>query len=238
MEPTKLESMREAGSVLREAFSLIFFLLSPGKNLEELDLEVGRFLAGRRAISGLRLLGFPFNMCVSIDYEVIQGYPNRVLTDTDIVSIDMSILCKGVYVDKARTITMPNATPIKQELEQLANNLVGNVVPHLKAGLMVGEVGGLVQKFLEPKPKFRACRYLNGHGIGDHIHEEPLIPNYDNGSQVKLVEGQFITLEPIVYGYPMRKLFFDDKWTITSDELSAHAEDTIYIKKDGAEVLT
>lgn len=234
----KYEAMRKAGGVLRDAFSLIFYYIKPGADLERIDVEVGKFLADRRAISGLKLVGFPYNMCASIDYEVIQGYPNRVLQDDQIISIDMSILCCGVFVDKAKTTVMPSADRIKIELSSVVNSVVSNVVVDLRAGISLNEVGTKIKSILQTNRRFRACNYFHGHGIGDQMHEEPMVPNYDNGSQELLYAGQFITIEPVVYGYPLRRLFFDQKWTITSDELSAHAEDTIYINKDGAEVLT
>jgi methionyl aminopeptidase len=234
----KYEIMKEAGGVLREAFGLIFYYLKPGVNLEDIDYEVGKYLASKKAISGLKLIDFPFNMCASIDYEVIQGYPNRVVQEDHIISIDMSILYRGVYVDKARTVTMPSADQSKKDLTSVVNSVVSAVVPNLRSGVTLSKVGSLIQGILESNKGFRACNYFHGHGVGDYLHENPMIPNYDNGSSELLQEDQFITLEPIVYGYPLRRLFFDHKWTITSDELSAQAEDTVYINKEGAEILT
>jgi len=230
--------MKKAGGVLREAFSLIFYYLVPGADLEKIDLEVGRFLSSKKAISGLRLVGFPYNMCASIDYEVIQGYPNRVLQDNQIVSVDMSILCCGVFVDKARTIALPSADILKHQLADTVNSVVPITATGLRAGVSLNNVGKRIKDILESDRRFRACNYFHGHGIGNFMHEEPMVPNYDNGSEETLHDGQFITIEPVVYGYPLRRLFFDHRWTITSDELSAHAEDTVYIRKDGAEVLT
>lgn len=234
---TKYELMREAGSILREAFSLIFYNIEVGANLEDIDLEVGHYLASYKAVSGLRVVGFPYNMCASLDYEVIQGYPNRVLQKDQIVSIDMSILYKGVYVDKAKSISMPEASPLKVDLTDRVNGILPAIKPHLRAGIRTGYVGELISGTLTGT-SYCTCRYLGGHGIGDDLHENPKIPNYDDGSEDILCEGQFITIEPIIYGYPLRCLSFEDKWTITADELSAHAEDTIYIGKDFIEVLT
>jgi methionyl aminopeptidase len=235
---TKYEIMKEAGGVLREAFGLIFYCIKPGVNLEDIDDEVGKFLADRKSISGLKLVGFPFNMCASIDHEVIQGYPNRVISDDQIISIDMSILYKGVFVDKAHTTVMPSAGDLKRDLTETVQRVIPTVTKNLRSGIKLGEVGGQIANILESSKRFVSCNYLHGHGIGDDMHEEPVVPNYDNKSEELLHDGQFITIEPIVYGYPLRRLFFDHRWTITSDELSAHAEDTIYINNEGAEILT
>jgi methionyl aminopeptidase len=235
---TKYEIMKEAGGVLREAFGLIFYNLRVGKHLDVLDLEVGRFLADRGSISGLRLAGFPFNMGVSIDHEVVQGYPDRVVQDDHIISVDMSICYKGLFVDKALTVVMPSAEPLKHELAGVVMGAVPSVLDKVYAGICIGDLGALIQGVLEQNPKFKACNYFHGHGIGDDMHEAPMIPNYNNKSTERINEGQFITIEPIVYGYPIRRLFFDHRWTITSDELSAHAEDTVYIQNKGIEVLT
>ena len=233
----KYELMKEAGGILRDAFSLIFYKIKPGANLENIDAEVGQYLADNKAISGLRLVGFPYNMCASLDFEVTQGYPNRVLQEDQIVSIDMSILYKGVYVDKARTVSMPSADPTKVDLADRVHRVLPMIQPHIRPGIVTGYVGKLISDTLLGT-KYCTCRYLGGHGIGDNMHENPKIPNYDDGSKDVLLEGQFVTIEPIIYGHPLRCLSFDHKWTITSDEVSAHAEDTICIKKDSIEVLT
>lgn len=234
---SKYELMLEAGGVLREAFGLIFYGLKPGANLENIDLEVGRYLSDKKAISGLKLMGFPYNMCASLDYEVIQGYPNRVLQEDQIVSIDMSILYKGVYVDKAKSICMPLSSSLKFSLVKNVDAILPTIQNELKSGVRTGFVGGLISSTLSGTG-FSSCRYLSGHGIGGELHEEPKIPNYDNGSMDLLEEGQFFTVEPIIYGYPLRRLYFDHEWTITSDELSAHVEETVYMNKNGIEVLT
>ena len=237
-DTTKHILMKEAGGVLREAFSLIFYSLRVGADLEDIDLEVGRYLAGKRAISGLRLVGFPYNMFASINYEVVQGYPNRIISEGDSISIDMSILYRGVYVDKALSVVMPSAEPVKYDLADAANDVLVKINPGVRVGLQLRELGSLIKKSVETCDSFRSCDYFHGHGIGDFMHEEPMVPNYDNMVEDPLREGQFITIEPVVYGRPFRRLFFDDKWTITSDELSAHSEDTIYVTKEGIEVLT
>ena len=103
----KYEIMKKAGAILREAFSLIFYDLRAGSDLEKIDQDVGKFLLGKRALSALKLVGFPYNMSASLDYEVVQGYPNRILTDSHLVSIDMSIFYSGFYVDKAMTLATP-----------------------------------------------------------------------------------------------------------------------------------
>jgi methionyl aminopeptidase len=233
----KYKIMREAGGILRDAFGLIFCRLVPGVNLEHVDREVERYLSSRRALSGLKLIGFPYNISASLDHEVIQGYPNRILQEGQIVSIDMSILYKGVYVDKAKSIAMPLASPLKKQLANTVNHILPNIEAHLKSGVRLGAVGHLISSSLSDTV-FSSCKHLCGHGIGDELHQEPVVPNYDDGSKELLKEGQFITIEPVIYGYPLRRLFYEHEWTITSDEISAHAEDTVYITKKGIEVLT
>ena len=81
-------------------------------------------------------------------------------------------------------------------------------------------------------------RDLTGHGIGKKVHEDPSIPNYDNGVGVILAEGMTLAIEPMVaagdYALNMQG------WHITTrDHLpSAHYENTILVTRDGYEVLT
>jgi methionyl aminopeptidase len=238
MTKIKYELMKEAGSILRDAFGLVFYYLIPGVNLEKIDREIGSFLSSKWAVSAQKLIGFPFNVCISVNHEVIQGYPNKILSEEDIVSVDMTLLYKGVYVDKARTVTMPSADKEKQKLSSVVSQALFDTIPFITPTTPIGDIGRRISNSVEGNAPFNTCHYFHGHGIGDRMHENPMIPNYDNGSMEVLGSGKFVTVEPIIYARPFRRLFFDHQWTITSDELSAHAEETVYITNDGVEVIT
>ena len=65
-----------------------------------------------------------------------------------------------------------------------------------------------------------------GHGVGNHLHEDPDVPNYgrkDTGPILK--EGMVIAVEPMLNLGTPDVYVLDDKWPVL-------------ITKDGYEILT
>ena len=88
---------------------------------------------------------------------------------------------------------------------------------------------------------FSVVRAFVGHGVGEHLHEEPSVPNYGTpGKGPRLVKNMTIAVEPMVNmgTYDVRVL--RDGWTtVTADgKLAAHYENSILITDGEAEILT
>ena len=84
-------------------------------------------------------------------------------------------------------------------------------------------------------------RELVGHGVGEKLHEDPMVPNYGKyNSGVVLQEGMTLAIEPMSTLGKRDVVLEDNDWTVsTYDGLaSAHYENTVLITKDGVEILT
>ncbi len=91
------------------------------------------------------------------------------------------------------------------------------------------------------KRGYSVVREFVGHGIGQHLHESPQIPNYGPpGKGVKLKPGMVLAVEPMINAGGPEVEMLEDQWTaVTRDrKLSAHFEHTIAITEDGPEILT
>ena len=80
-----------------------------------------------------------------------------------------------------------------------------------------------------------------GHGIGQHLHEKPEVPNYGRrGTGLKMMEGLVIAIEPMINLGKAAIWQLNDGWTIkTKDGLaSAHFEHTIAVRKGKADILS
>lgn len=80
-----------------------------------------------------------------------------------------------------------------------------------------------------------------GHGIGNHLHEDPTVYNYrTRGRSGKLVAGMAICIEPMVIAGDSTSAVLDDEWTVVTVEGTdaAHWEHTVAIGKHGISVLT
>ena len=99
-----------------------------------------------------------------------------------------------------------------------------------------------VQTCALPISGFGVVRALVGHGVGQHVHEEPQLPNFGPaGKGVKLQAGMVLALEPMItVGSYEVEFDASDGWTVrTADgSLAAHVEDTILITDTAPEILT
>ena len=88
---------------------------------------------------------------------------------------------------------------------------------------------------------FSVVRDFVGHGIGRDMHEAPQIPNFGKpGQGPRLAAGMTLAIEPMVNlgGHGVRVL--GDRWTVVTVDgrPSAHAEHTVAVGLDRAEILT
>jgi len=84
-------------------------------------------------------------------------------------------------------------------------------------------------------------REFVGHGIGQHLHESPQIPNYGPpGKGVRLRPGMVLAIEPMINAGRPDVEILEDQWTaVTLDrKISAHFEHTVAVTENGPEILT
>ena len=173
--------------------------------------------------------------------QVVHGIPaNRIVNDTDLVSVDCGAEVNGYYCDSAYTYLMAGA---KVEVEQLCTVTKRSLfigIDHATFGSRTGDIGYAIQTYVEQN-KYHIVRELVGHGVGKGLHEDPEVPNYGKrGTGPKLLEGLVIAIEPMV-NLGTRKIHqLNDGWTIaTSDKSpSAHYELMVAINKEKPDVLS
>jgi methionyl aminopeptidase len=185
--------------------------------------------------------GFPANLCVSVNDEIVHGIPGeRVLQDGDIVSLDFGAIFNGFQGDAAVTVGVGKISSPARRLIEITRGALeaGIAVAHPEARL--GDISAAIQNHAESKG-YKVVREYTGHGIGREMHEEPHIPNFGlPGMGPVLKKGMALALEPMVNTGDWRTRLGDDSWTVfTADgSLSAHFEHTIAITDGEPEVLT
>jgi methionyl aminopeptidase len=229
----------DAGAILKEAFDIAIDLVRPGIAKCEVNEVMSRFLKKHYAVSGLKLQGFLGDISISTNYQVVNGIPDKsIIMDGDLVSLDMSILCKGVFVDKAVSFCVGEATQDKLNLCRCARFALLNGALALCSGVTTGFVGASIAAVVY-QFGFTPAHQFSGHRIGNLAHMLPLIPNFNDSSKDILEEGWCIAVEPVVFKDTDYRIFHTDGGdTLSSSSLSAHFEDTYIIHKDRAEVVT
>jgi len=234
--------MRQAGRIVAIVLEMLTKQIRPGMKTKELDTIVARELekqGAKPSFKGYR--GFPANLCVSINDEIVHGIPGeRVLTEGDIVSLDLGAIFMGFHGDAALTVGVGDISPQARQLIETAEGGLQAGIAVAYPGARLGDISAAIQNYAESRG-YSVVREYTGHGIGREMHEEPLIPNFGTpGSGPVLRKGMTFALEPMVNAGGYRTKVGNDHWTVLTDDgsLSAHFEHTIAITDAEPEVLT
>ena len=238
----ELEIMRRACKITAAARALAGEMVRPGVTTGEIDKAVHDFIVSQGAKpSFLHYQGYPGSACISVNEVVIHGIPgNRVLKDGDIVSVDVGACWQGFHGDCAATFACGTISQEAQRLIDVTKQSFFEGIRFARQGNRVSDISHAVQTYVEANG-FSVVRAFVGHGVGEHLHEEPSVPNYGApGKGPRLVKNMTIAVEPMVNmgSYDVRVL--RDGWTtVTADgKLAAHYENSILITDGEAEILT
>ena len=134
--------------------------------------------------------GFPGEVCISVNDEVVHGIPGgRVLQPGDLVKLDLTAEKDGYHTDSAMTVQVPPTTTAASNLTHCAERAFRQSLAAARAGNPVREIGRAVEREVRRRGYHVICE-LGGHGIGHTIHEEPSVPNYPGPfARAQLTEG-------------------------------------------------
>ena len=234
--------MRQAGRIVATVISILVKQVKPGMKTNELDIIAGQEverLGGKPSFKGYR--GFPANLCVSVNDEIVHGIPGeRTLRQGDIVSLDLGATFNGFQGDAAVTVGVGKTSSEATKLMATTEGVLKAGIAAARSGARLGDISATIQNYAESRG-YSVVREYTGHGIGRELHEEPQIPNFGPpGMGPVLKKGMTMALEPMVNVGDWRTRVGDDQWTVfTADgSLSAHFEHTIAITDGEAEILT
>lgn len=238
----ELEVMRQACKITAAARALAGKMVRPGVTTGQIDKAVHDFIVSQGAKpSFLHYQGYPASACISVNEVVIHGIPgNRELKEGDIVSVDVGAYYKGFHGDCAATFACGRISDEAQRLIDVTKQSFFEGIKFARQGNRVSDISHAVQTYVEANG-FSVVRAFVGHGVGEHLHEEPSVPNYGApGKGPRLVRNMTIAVEPMVNmgTYDVRVL--KDGWTtVTADgKLAAHYENSILITDGEPEILT
>ncbi len=234
--------MRRAGRIVAIVLEGLIRKLRAGMKTKELDAITGRELTrlgARPSFRGYR--GFPANLCVSVNDEIVHGIPGeRVLADGDIVSLDLGAIVDGFQGDAAVTVGIGKINREANKLLETTESALDAGISTARDGARLGDVSAAIQEYVESRG-YSVIREYTGHGIGREMHEEPQIPNFgERGTGLVLERGMTLALEPMVTTGDWQTRLGSNQWTVfTADgSLAAHFEHTVAITDAGPEVLT
>lgn len=237
------ESCRRLSVVLKETAAMI----KPGITTGDIDDFVHKKITEGGDVSAFlnykpfgAAYPYPGNICISVNDEVVHGIKSdRVLKEGDIVGIDGGIKHKGMISDSAITVPVGKISAEDEELLRVTKESLMAGIHAAVCGAYVNDISKAIEKSI-PK-KYGVVKILSGHGVGYKVHEEPYVPNFDDGVRgPKLVPGMVLAIEPMVNMGTDEVELADDGYTFyTADHKnSAHFEHTILITDGKPEILT
>lgn len=234
--------MEEAGRIVGRTLAALRLLVRPGVTTAEIDLECARHLERHGARSAPRLFyGFPGAVCISVDDEAVHGIPgNRIIRPGDLVKLDLTVEKNGYVADAAITVPVAPVPEQRLRLADCAARAFAKALPCISAGRRIRDIGAAIEKEARCQG-FAVIPELTGHGVGRAIHEEPVIPNYpDERDHRVLTEGLVIAVEPILTTGSGRVVEDADGWTVKTEDgaPAVHFEHTLVVTRDRPVLLT
>ncbi len=248
----ELNILRECGRRLAVVNQKLGQAVRPGVTTLELDRVAEAAilsLEGDPVFKGYRVKKsdrpFPGSLCASVNDEVVHGIPrrDRLLKDGDIVSLDFGMRYprqRGLITDMATTFPVGKVSNEVMRLVAVTRETLITAIDGLRAGIRTGDLGSLIQQYVE-KNGFGVIREMMGHGVGRGLHEDPNIPNFGwPGEGPVIKENSVLAIEPMATLGNPDIAPTDDGWTWRTSDGSpaAHFEHTVFVTREGAEILT
>lgn len=171
--------MRKAGRIVGETLLLLEKEVKPGVTTANLDRIAEEFITKHGAKPSFKgLYGFPSSLCISVNEQVIHGFPGEyVLKEGDIVSIDCGAFFDGFHGDAARTFSVGEVSVEAQRLIDITRESFFQGIKFAKQGNKLTDISHEIQSYVEAAG-FSVVRDFVGHGIGRKVHEDPNVPNF------------------------------------------------------------
>lgn len=240
--PEQIDRMREAGRIVADTLRLVRDSVRPGVTTQELDRiaeENIRKHGASPSYKGYR--GFPASICASINSVIVHGIPgDTVLREGDIISVDVGAQFRGFHGDATISIPVGDVSDEASRLMEVCQRSLVAGIEKSRAGNRLTDISATIQETVE-SAGFSVVRDLYGHGIGQNLHEEPLLPHYGQAGQGPVLRpGMVLTIEPMIAAGDPDWKTLSDRWTVVTldGSLAAQFEHTVAITGNGPEVLT
>ena len=240
----ELEGLRRIGALIAASLEELSRAVRPGITTGELDDIAAKFFTSRGGQSGpILTYDYPGFTCISVGDQVVHGIPgSRVLTEGELVTLDVAAELDGFHADAATTVGVGQIDAASERLMAATRAALAAGIKAAQPGATLHDIGAAVQRVSEARG-YKVFKDLTGHGIGRAMHEDPTVYNFAVDSpegDLVLEEGMVFTIEPMLSAGSDRLRQDRDGWTMRSRDgsLSAHEEHTIVVRPGGPLVLT
>ena len=240
--PETIEKMRETGRIAAQALEEVGKHVEPGVTTDELDRIGHEFLLDHGAYpSPLGYKGFPKSLCSSLNEVICHGIPDdTVLSDGDIVNIDITAYKDGVHGDTNATFLSGNVSEEHRLLVERTKEAMMRGIKACRPGRRINVTGRVIESYAK-RFGYGVVRDFTGHGVGPELHSGLIVPHYDDPRATTVMEpGMTFTIEPMITLGTVDYNLWEDGWTVVTQDRkwTAQFEHTLVITDTGAEILT
>ncbi len=239
-----IEQLRISGRLAAKVLAMIGEYVKPGVTTEYLDDICHDYIVNTLKVipANIGYYGYTKTTCISPNEVVCHGIPSEktMLSDGDIINIDVAIIKDGYYGDTSRMYYVGQIKPEAKKLVDTTYEAMRAGIHAVKPGATLGDVGFAIQSVAQ-REGYSIVREYCGHGIGKVYHEQPNVLHYGQAGQgVELKKGMVFTIEPMVNMGKARVKELKDGWTVvTADQSwSAQWEHMVAVTDTGFELLT
>ncbi|MFG0325855.1 MAG: M24 family metallopeptidase [Phycisphaerales bacterium JB037] len=190
---------------------------------------------------------FPGAVSISINDEILNGVPgDRVISAGDLVTVDLGLRLDGWCADLARSVVVEGGAKDRAELIELAEGMASRAAGAVRAGRRWGVIADEAAAWARGQGVSVIAGFA-GHGIGRHLHEQPLVAfRSSRGGSVtgtrddfELRAGMVLPIEPLVAAGEGAWVEDGDGWTVrTADgSVAAGVEWMIAVEEGGGRRL-
>ncbi len=187
----ELKKYIEAGKIGKEARELGAELIKEGASYYEVAEKIEKYILDSGAKPA-----FPVNLStnhVAAHYSPVKG-DNLYFRNGDVVKLDLGAHIDGYISDTA--ITVEVGTNHWAELIESTSEALKAATKALYPGVEIRVVSRAIEEEIKMRG-FNPIYNLTGHGLARYdLHHDISIPNYDDGTRIKLTPGMAFAIEP------------------------------------------
>ncbi len=236
----EIKIMAAAGDKLKSVVNQLKLLLKPGISTNQIEKTACQLIDKVGGYPSFKTVkGYHWATCLPVNAQVVHTPPSKYrLRDGDILTFDIGLMYKGYHSDYAETVVIGSQS--NSHIDQFlvtGRQALEKAVNRLKPGRYLGELSQVIESTIT-NSNYKVIKQLTGHGIGQSLHEDPLIPGFLDRPIEKtpiIKPGMTLAVE-VIYSLTSDQVVYEDNqhWSmITSDgSLSACFEKTVAVLAD------
>ncbi len=185
----ELEKWKQAGRISAQALEYGLSLIKKGASVLEVCDKVDAKIVELGAKPS-----FPSQVSLNdVAAHFCPEQEDKIILDSQIVKLDVGACVGGFLGDTASTVDLSGSNA---ELVKASREALDAAIKVVAPGVKVREIGSVIKETIASYG-FSPVVNLSGHGIGKfQVHTAPTIPNFGNGDDTELYDGQIIAIEP------------------------------------------